>query len=78
MCQNFAEHILPDLIRKDAWDAIEKHKANNDEVVVVSASAENWIEQWCIRHQLKFIGTQLELKNDLLTGNITGLNCNGN
>lgn len=77
LCEEFSENILPSLIRKDAWDAIEKHRSNGDTIVVVSASAENWIAYWCNHHNISFIATRLEIKNNTVTGNIEGLNCNG-
>lgn len=78
LCQQFSDDILPSLIREDAWAAIEKHKAANDTVVIVSASAENWIAPWCRKHEIPFLGTKLEIKQQVITGNITGINCNGN
>jgi HAD superfamily hydrolase (TIGR01490 family) len=77
LCEQFSEQVLPSLIRKDAWAALEKHIANNDKVVIVSASAENWIEHWCKKNNIQFMGTKLEVKEDHITGNIIGLNCNG-
>ncbi|RYY51200.1 MAG: HAD-IB family hydrolase [Chitinophagaceae bacterium] len=77
LCHRFSENILPSLIRQDAWDAIQEHRANNDEVVIVSASAENWIAVWCEKHGLKFIGTQLVCQDNMVTGAIYGRNCNG-
>lgn len=76
-CGQFAENILPSLIRKDAWEAIKKHRSNGDEVVIVSASAENWIAHWCNKNDIPFIATRLEIKNNTVSGNIEGLNCNG-
>jgi HAD superfamily hydrolase (TIGR01490 family) len=77
LCQRFSEEILPSLIRKDAWAAIEKHRNNGDEIVVVSASAENWIAQWCNKNQLRYMGTRLQMENNAVTGMIEALNCNG-
>jgi len=56
---------------------IEKLKAAGAEIVIVSASAENWIQQWCRQHQLQLIATRLEIKNDRMTGRILGRNCYG-
>ncbi len=77
LCEDFSENILPSLIRKDAWQAIQQHIANGDKVVVVSASAENWIAHWCNKNNIPFLGTRLEIKNDMITGIISGINCNG-
>ncbi|MBC7935643.1 MAG: HAD-IB family hydrolase [Rhizobacter sp.] len=77
MCALFSQQVLPALIRKDAWDSLQKHISDGDKVVVVSASAENWIAPWCNKNNIAFIGTRLEVKNNIITGNLQGLNCNG-
>ena len=77
-CKHFSEIKLPELIRPDAWDTIVKHKSLGHEIVVVSASAENWICDWCIRTGVKYIGTKLLTDNDnRLSGKFSGQNCNG-
>ncbi len=76
-CDAFATTEIPQLIRPKAIIEIEKLKAAGAEVVIVSASAENWIQQWCNDNNLQLIGTKLQVKNDLLTGKIENLNCHG-
>jgi len=76
-CDEFSKTVLPSLIRPKAMQEIEKHKAAGTEVVIVSASAENWIQQWCNLHNIQLIGTRLQVKNDLLTGKIENRNCHG-
>lgn len=77
LCERFSEDIIPSLIRKDALSTLQQHIANGDKVVVVSASAENWIAPWCNKNNIQFIGTKLEAKDNIVTGMIDGLNCNG-
>ncbi|RYE22991.1 MAG: HAD-IB family hydrolase [Sphingobacteriales bacterium] len=77
LCETFCAEMLPALIRKDAWNAIEKHRLNGDTIMVVSASAENWIAPWCHKHNIPYLGTRLQIENNIVTGNIEGLNCNG-
>lgn len=76
-CNAFEEDILPALLRSKALAEIKKLKAANADVVIVSASAENWLRQWCAKNQLQLIATRLETKNDRLTGRIEGINCHG-
>ena len=76
-CDAFEEEKLPALMRAKALSEIKKLKAANAEVIIVSASAENWIRQWCARNQLQLIATKLETKNDRVTGKIEGRNCHG-
>ena len=76
-CKKFSETILPKLVRPMAIDKIKEHLNNNYEVVAVSASAENWISQWCIQNNINYLATRLEVINDKLTGKLSGPNCNG-
>jgi len=57
--------------------AIAKHQQENTVVVVVSASAENWLKPWCTKNNLTLLGTRLLEKNGTITGKILGNNCNG-
>jgi phosphatidylglycerophosphatase C len=76
-CDLFAEHELPLLIRPGAIAEISRLQNGGFEVVVVSASAANWISKWTNSHSLKLVATVLEVKNGLLTGRIQGKNCYG-
>lgn len=77
LCNEFAETILPDLLKKSALHEIRKHLQNKTQVIIVSASPENWILPWCSRYNIKCIATILEVKNQKLTGKIVGRNCSG-
>lgn len=76
-CIKFGEKVLPKLIRKDAYQAIQVHKNAGDKIVIVSASPENWIIPWASREKIQVIGTKLRFSNEKFTGEINGKNCNG-
>ncbi|HEY4147755.1 MAG TPA: HAD-IB family hydrolase [Chitinophagaceae bacterium] len=76
-CDAFAAAMIDGLVRPKALTEIEKLKAAGAEIVIVSASADNWIQQWCGRHGLQLIATKLEISNERLTGRIEGRNCHG-
>jgi phosphatidylglycerophosphatase C len=76
-CLSFSKHILPKLIRPGAWKTIEAYKKEGATIAVVSASAENWVGPWCQQNGLLCIATQLEVKDDQITGNLCGANCYG-
>jgi HAD superfamily hydrolase (TIGR01490 family) len=76
-CQEFAEQVVPKLVRTNALDEIERLKAMDIKVVVVSASPENWIEQWTKRLGLELIASRLEVSGGKVTGKILGKNCHG-
>ena len=46
--------------------------------MVVSASPENWIEQWSQNLHLELIASRLEVNEGKVTGKILGKNCHGN
>lgn len=73
----FCKHIVPKLIRPKALIEIDNHLNAGATVVVVSASAENWITPWCRTLGLNCIATQLEVVENRLTGKIRGFNCYG-
>jgi HAD superfamily hydrolase (TIGR01490 family) len=76
-CQAFSSIILPRYIRRKALDEIKRLKQLEAEIVVVSASAANWIQPWTDSMGLKLIATVLETRNGKMTGKIDGRNCSG-
>lgn len=76
-CRNFAEQVLPKLIRPLAMKAIRQYKEDKATVVVVSASPENWVKPWCALYDLHCIATRLKDSDNLITGRILGKNCYG-
>ncbi len=76
-CQEFTTQMLPALIKKEAMAAIDAHRASDTAVVVVSASAENWVAPWCKQNNIQCIASRLELVDKKLTGKLYGENCNG-
>jgi phosphatidylglycerophosphatase C len=77
LSEQFCAEVLPALIRPDALEAINQHKASGATVVVISASAENWVEPWCRKNGLSCLATQLEISGNKITGKIKGVNCYG-
>ena len=76
-CDLFAEQVLPSLMRSKAINEINKLKESGADVVIVSASAENWIKKWTDSLKLQLLATRLTTKNDKITGEIDGKNCHG-
>ncbi|WP_343690682.1 HAD family hydrolase [Chitinophaga sp.] len=76
-CAEFCTERLPGLVKENALQAIRHHLAQGHQVAVVTASAEDWVKPWCSSLGIVCIGTQLEVRNTLITGKIHGLNCNG-
>jgi phosphatidylglycerophosphatase C len=76
-CDLFAERDLPGFIRKGAIAEMDRLQKEGFELVIVSASAENWIRGFAKRLSLELIATILEVKNGLITGKLEGKNCSG-
>jgi HAD superfamily hydrolase (TIGR01490 family) len=76
-CDAFAAERLTALIRPKALEEIARLKAANAEIVIVTASAAQWVQPWCRGHNLQLLATELEIKKERLTGKITGHNCHG-
>jgi HAD-superfamily subfamily IB hydrolase, TIGR01490 len=76
-CQDFATKVIPTLLKKKAIDKIEEHQQHGDRVIIVTASAEDWLEDWCKTKNIELIATRLEKVDGKITGNILGKNCYG-
>lgn len=76
-CAAFCRDKLPGLIRENAMNEINQHLAKGHRVVVVTASAQEWVKPWCDSIGIECIGTLLEIRNGRITGRIHGVNCNG-
>ncbi len=77
MCKKFAHEQIPTLIRPKALQEINQLLKNQFEVVIVTASPENYVGLWCEKNGLSCIGTRLETKGGFLTGKLNGKNCYG-
>lgn len=76
-----AESFIPTiekLINPEALKKIKWHQEMGHEVVIISASAENWIKPWATKQSIKTVlATQLEVVNDTVTGKFLTKNCHG-
>ncbi|MBN2161265.1 MAG: HAD-IB family hydrolase [Spirochaetes bacterium] len=73
----YARERMPAILRERAMDRIAWHRSRGDRMVVVSASAEEWVRSWCAREGMETIGTRLETRDGRFTGRILGENCSG-
>ena len=76
-CDEFSEKAIPSLIRPKALLEIKKLQEAGVEVVIVSASAENWLRNWCNTQRVSLLATRMQQNNGSITGKIEGLNCHG-
>ncbi|HUX84418.1 MAG TPA: HAD family hydrolase [Chitinophagaceae bacterium] len=76
-CNAFQSQRLPSLVRRGAGQAIREALSRGDRVIVVSASAGNWVSGWCRETGVECIATILESIGGRMTGRILGKNCAG-
>ena len=78
LCQRFArdnQHLL----RPMGIKTIQQVMADGAEVLIVSASIDNWVRPFFKNHEPipMILGTQIEVKDGLLTGRFLTKNCYG-
>jgi phosphatidylglycerophosphatase C len=76
-CELFSKQVLPKLVRPKAVEEIKKLQKEGTIVVVVSASAENWIENWAQHLGVELIGSRLKIEDGKIAGKLIGENCRG-
>ena len=77
LCSRFSKEKIPQLIRSGAWLEIKKLQQNEVKIVIVSASPENWIQDWATEINADLIATKLIQTDNIITGEIDGINCHG-
>ncbi len=74
---NFVKEALPGLLRPKAIHEIDRLKQAGFEVVIVSASAENWLKDWTKQNGLQLIASRMEIRKECITGKLLERNCHG-
>ena len=74
ICQEFAA-LSKHLLRPKGIEAIDKALNEGSDVLIVSASIDNWVQPFF--PEVKVLGTQIEVKDGKLTGRFLTKNCYG-
>ncbi len=74
VCRQFAEDNRQ-LLRPKVVQALREAEAEGAEVLIVSASIDNWVQPFF--PNVKVLGTQVETRDDVLTGRFLTRNCYG-
>ncbi len=77
LAKEFSLQHIDAMLRPQAMQKIAWHKQQGHSVVVVSASIECWLKPWCAKNELALIATQMEMKEDIVTGKFVTKNCYG-
>ena len=65
-------------VRPKVIETLQEHKKRGDQIVIISASIENWIKPWAEKAGIDLIlSTQIEVADGLLTGRFSTANCYG-
>lgn len=78
LCRRFSEQKGQSIVYADAKTQIAKHKAQGDEVIIISASIENWVCHFAEALKAdKLLATQVEVQDGKITGRFLTANCYG-
>lgn len=77
LCEKFTGSI-DQIVNPLALEKIKWHQQMGHEVIIISASAENWIYPWAIKHGINTVlATRLQIEKNRITGNFLTQNCHG-
>ena len=78
-CRSFSP-VIDGCIRPDVYQEMKQHLTNGHQVIIVSASIENWILPWATKEGVDTVlATRIEADTDgRLTGRFSSPNCYGN
>ncbi len=68
---------IDDILIPKAIQQLQEYKKAGGKVVIVSASFALYLKAWCSKNDFELIATELEVKDEKITGNFFGENCYG-
>ena len=76
-CLDYASRI-PDFVYPAAMEEIRKHQEAGNRIAIISASVPEWIRPWAETIGIGVVeGTELEVREGILTGRFSTPNCKG-
>lgn len=76
LCMAFSSEQLPGLIRPCMVNKIRSYIKSGVQVVIVTASASQWVKYWATENGCDLIASKMEIRDGVMTGKLEGLNCN--
>ena len=74
----FAEEFIPKVVRPNALQRINWHREQGHQVILVSASLENYLIPWAKKVGVdEVLATRLAVVEGSVTGELNGANCRG-
>ena len=77
LASSYSLEELPKIVREIALERIGWHKQRGDTVVVVSASIDIWLKDWCAVQAVDLIATKLDVTGGRISGRFLTKNCSG-
>lgn len=75
--ERFAREKTPSILNDKINSKMLHYLANGDEIVIVSASLNVWLEPWASSFGVKLLCTDLKFENDIFLGEFSNKNCKG-
>jgi len=77
IAQNFSLTKIDPIVKEIARQKIQWHQERGHKVIIITASIENYLKDWCSMRKIELIGTCLEFKEGKYTGKFETPNCYG-
>jgi phosphatidylglycerophosphatase C len=77
LCRNFSRTKIEQDLDSETFAKFLNHIKNKHMVYIVTASLSEWIEPWSDQFGVEIIGTKIEVKDNLVTGDFLTRNCFG-
>lgn len=77
LCRSFAKNKIPEFLKQDGLAKIKEHQNNENQIVLVSASFENYLKYWTNKIDIELIGTKFDVGQANEPIKFLGKNCNG-
>ena len=73
--REFARNAMASILRAEALDRLHWHQRQGDVVVVVSASLDLYLSEWCQARGVELICSELDSRDGILTGRYKSRDC---
>lgn len=78
LCKSYSLSMIDKIIKPEAQKRIEFHKYRGDKMIIITASALEWVQPWASKSGFdNVLASQVEVIDSKLSGKIEGKNCYG-
>ncbi|MBL0341692.1 MAG: haloacid dehalogenase-like hydrolase [Bacteroidetes bacterium] len=69
--KRFSEDFLPSLFYESIYSGIKSQIRDRNIIVILTASCDVWVEPWCRKNQIEFLGSRMEFVDGICTGKLS-------